>query len=87
MKGKIVPIQLKYPEYSIDFEELKKKINDKTKLIIVNNPNNPTGKILSENDLKQFEQILKDSKFVIYLQMKFMSILHLMENRIKVLQN
>ena len=59
--GKIVPIQLKYPEYSINFEELKQKINDKTKLIIVNNPNNPTGKILSENDLKHFEQILKDS--------------------------
>ncbi|TGN29269.1 methionine aminotransferase [Empedobacter tilapiae] len=59
--GKIVSIQLKYPEYSIDFEELKQKINDKTKLIIVNNPNNPTGRILSENDLKQFEQILKDS--------------------------
>lgn len=58
--GKIVPIQLKYPEYSIDFEELKRKITDKTKLIIVNNPNNPTGKILSENDLKQFEQILKE---------------------------
>ena len=52
--GKIVPIQLKYPEYSINFEELKQKINDKTKLIIVNNPNNPTGKILSENDLKHF---------------------------------
>lgn len=59
--GKIVPIQLCYPDYSIDFTELRQKINDKTKLIIVNNPNNPTGRVLSEDDLKQFEQILKDT--------------------------
>lgn len=59
--GKIVPIQLTYPDYSIDFTVLKQKITDKTKLIIVNNPNNPTGRILAEDDLKQFEQILKDS--------------------------
>lgn len=59
--GKIVPIQLRYPDYSINFTELRQKINDKTKLIIVNNPNNPTGRVLSEDDLKQFEQILKDT--------------------------
>ncbi|WP_276682939.1 methionine aminotransferase [Empedobacter brevis] len=59
--GKIVPIQLTYPDYSIDFTILKQKITDKTKLIIVNNPNNPTGRILAEDDLKQFEQILKDT--------------------------
>ncbi|WP_413531550.1 methionine aminotransferase [Empedobacter brevis] len=59
--GKVIPIQLKYPDYAIDIEILKEKINDKTKLIIVNNPNNPTGRILSENDLKQFEQILQET--------------------------
>ena len=60
--GKIVPIQLTYPDYySIDFTALKQRITNKTKLIIVNNPNNPTGRILAEDDLKQFEQILKDT--------------------------
>ena len=59
--GKVVPIQLKYPEYSIDFEELKQKITDKTKLIIINNPNNPSGRILSEEDLKQFEKIIRET--------------------------
>lgn len=56
--GKIVPIELKYPDFSIDFNELEDKITSKTKLIIVNNPNNPTGKILTEEDLKSFERIL-----------------------------
>ena len=59
--GKVVPIKLKHPEYSIDFEELKQKISDKTKLIIINNPNNPTGRILSEEDLKQFEKIISET--------------------------
>lgn len=59
--GKIVPIQLTYPDYSFDFTALKQRITNKTKLIIVNNPNNPTGRILAEDDLKQFEQILKDT--------------------------
>ena len=56
--GKVIPIELKYPEFSIDFNELEQKITSKTKLIIVNNPNNPSGKILTENDLKSFEDIL-----------------------------
>ncbi len=59
--GKIVPIQLKYPDYTIDFEELKQKITAKTKLIVLNNPNNPTGKILTAEDLAQFGKILKDT--------------------------
>lgn len=59
--GKVIPIQLKYPEYSIDFEELRQKITDKTKLIIINNPNNPSGRILSEEDLKQFEKIISET--------------------------
>lgn len=57
--GKIVPIELKYPDYKIDFDELKQKITSKTKLIIVNNPNNPTGRVLTENDLKSFEKLIK----------------------------
>ena len=59
--GKVVPIELKYPDFSIDFNELEQKITSKTKLIIVNNPNNPSGKILTESDLKSFETILKKS--------------------------
>ncbi len=39
--------------YNIDFEELEKHINNKTKIIIINNPNNPNGKIIDKNSLKQ----------------------------------
>ena len=56
--GIVKPIQLKYPDYTIDFDELKNKITEKTKLIIFNNPNNPTGKILTKDDLIKIEQIV-----------------------------
>lgn len=59
--GKVIPIELKFPDYKTDFELLKQKITSKTKLIIVNNPNNPTGRVLTHNDLLSFEEIIKNT--------------------------
>ena len=58
--GIVKPIQLTYPDYQIDYEVLKQTISDKTKLIIFNNPNNPTGRIFTAEDLQTIEQILKN---------------------------
>jgi len=58
--GVVQPIQLKYPDYQIDFEDLKQKVTSNTKLVIFNNPNNPSGKIFTADDLIQIESILKD---------------------------
>ena len=43
----------------LDFQELKKRINFRTKAIIINSPHNPTGKMLSGSDFKKLEKILK----------------------------
>ena len=43
----------------LDFQKLKKRINFRTKAIIINSPHNPTGKMLSGSDFKKLEQILK----------------------------
>ncbi len=48
--------------FAIDFAKLKKIITKKTKLILINFPHNPTGQILNQNDLYQFEKILKKNK-------------------------
>ena len=58
--GIVKPIQLTYPDYNIDYEALKSKVTSQTKLIIFNNPNNPSGKIFKAEDLFQIEAILKD---------------------------
>lgn len=55
--GIVVPITLHAPDFSYNKEELKNKINSKTKLIIINTPHNPTGKIFSESELKFISEI------------------------------
>lgn len=56
--AKPIHLKLRYPEFSIDWEELEQKITPKTRLIIFNNPHNPTGSVWKSDDLKQLEKIL-----------------------------
>lgn len=56
-----VLITLEYPNYNINWELVKQKITSKTKLIILNTPHNPTGAILTVNDILQLQNIVKDT--------------------------
>lgn len=49
--GITIPVQLKAPFYKPNWEEVEDKITDKTKLVIVNTPHNPSGMIFSEDDM------------------------------------
>ena len=57
--GVAVPIALQFPDYSIDWQEVKEKINAKTKAIIINSPHNPSGALLAEDDLKELSALVK----------------------------
>ena len=48
-----VLVDLKFPDYKIDWELVRNKFSPKTKAIIINSPHNPTGAVLSENDMQQ----------------------------------
>ena len=53
MGGKPVPIPLREEKaFSFDLEEMKQLVNDKTKLIILNSPHNPTGGSMTAEDMK-----------------------------------
>ncbi|MCY1661738.1 aminotransferase class I/II-fold pyridoxal phosphate-dependent enzyme [Chryseobacterium sp. SL1] len=52
-------------DFSVNWEKLQSCISEKTKAIIVNSPQNPTGKIWSESDWNQLYSIIKDRE--IYL--------------------
>ena len=58
-----VPVyyQLKAPDYKVDWDEVKAKVNSKTKLIIINTPHNPTGTVLGRNDLLELQNIVLHS--------------------------
>lgn len=61
-----VHINLRYPDFSVDWELVSARISPRTKMIMVNTPHNPCGTVLSENDLRELEKIvLHHNLFVI----------------------
>lgn len=53
-------------EWFPDLEDIKSKITDKTKGIVVINPNNPTGAIYSDEILKGIVQIARENELIIF---------------------
>ncbi|MBL7728105.1 MAG: aminotransferase class I/II-fold pyridoxal phosphate-dependent enzyme, partial [Dinghuibacter sp.] len=53
-----VPINLEFPEYRINWDEVRKRVTSKTRLIMINSPHNPTGAVLSEADMRQLEALV-----------------------------
>jgi methionine aminotransferase len=58
-------IDLKFPEYKIDWTEVRQKISSKTKMIMLNSPHNPTGAVLSEEDINELRSIVKGTNIFI----------------------
>lgn len=56
--GVPVVVSPDYERFSINFDELEKKISPKTKLMIINTPNNPTGAVYTEDDLTRLAALL-----------------------------
>ncbi|WP_396182805.1 methionine aminotransferase [Flavobacterium sp.] len=55
------PIRIALKEdYSPDFESIKNHLSTKTRMLILNNPHNPSGKIWTENDFIQLEKIIEN---------------------------
>lgn len=54
-------------DYKINPEELKKAINEKTKLIIFSSPCNPSGTVFSKEDLRQIAEVVKDHPEVVII--------------------
>lgn len=56
-----VIVPLVFPEYKIDWNEVKSRITPKTKAILLNTPHNPTGSVLRKEDIEQLQAIVRDS--------------------------
>ena len=46
-------------DFRVDIEDLKSKITSKTKMIIINSPGNPTGGVLTEEDISQMADLIR----------------------------
>src|SRR5260370_3647857 len=59
--GRAVPIRCpEERDFSLDVDELAHLINDRTRLVILNSPHNPTGGVLSKRDLDQIAEAIGD---------------------------
>ncbi|HXF13565.1 MAG TPA: pyridoxal phosphate-dependent aminotransferase, partial [Terriglobales bacterium] len=59
--GRAVPVRLSEErDFRLDVGELEKLISNRTRLIIVNSPHNPTGGVLNKRDIEQIAQAIGD---------------------------
>jgi len=63
--AKAIHIPLVAPEFSVNWNQVKDAINDKTRMIIVNTPHNPTGAIWSHQDWLNLIELIRDKNIVI----------------------
>ena len=63
--AKAIHIPLVAPEFSVDWNQVKDAINDKTRMIIVNTPHNPTGAIWSHQDWLNLIELIRDKNIVV----------------------
>ena len=61
----VVPLELKGKDFKVDWMAFKQAITTKTKMVVINTPHNPSGTILSEQDMLQLQAILKDTNIIV----------------------
>lgn len=63
--AKAVRINLAYPTYKINWEEVRNKITPSTRMIMLNSPHNPTGTILDKEDIQEMKDILANTNILL----------------------
>jgi methionine aminotransferase len=63
--GKVLYSQLDPVTYAIDWEDVRSKIGAKTRMIMINSPHNPSGSIISANDLLALEKIIAGTNIIV----------------------
>ena len=56
---------LQLPDYTVNWPEVMSLINNRTKLILINTPHNPTGSVFSANDMMELDRITRDTNIVV----------------------
>ncbi len=63
--GKTISIQLEAPSYAVDWDDVQQKINSKTKMLIINTPQNPSGTVFSKDDMFRLQELLKGTDIIL----------------------
>jgi methionine aminotransferase len=63
--GTPVVITLSFPDYAVDWDAVRRAITTRTRMLILNSPHNPSGSILSEQDVRRLEAIIEGTDLLI----------------------
>jgi methionine aminotransferase len=64
-QGVPVYVGLRYPDYHVDWDEVRDAVTDRTRLILLNSPHNPTGMVFSAPDIQALKSITRDTDILI----------------------
>jgi methionine transaminase len=63
--GKAVHVPLRLPDFSVDWQRVKDAVTDRTRMILINSPHNPSGAVFSADDLDALAAITRDTEIFV----------------------
>jgi N-succinyldiaminopimelate aminotransferase len=63
--GRRVPVTLRAPEYRLDLDELRAAVTPRTKVLLINSPHNPTGTVLTDDELRGISSLAVEHDLVV----------------------
>lgn len=60
--ARVVEVKCRENDFQIDIDALRKAVNENTKAVIVNSPNNPTGAVFTEENIKALSALLSEKE-------------------------
>lgn len=63
--GTPIFVTLKHPEYKVDWNEVNRMINQRTKMIIINSPHIPSGRLFTDSDFRNLQKIVVGNKILV----------------------
>ncbi|HXD77937.1 MAG TPA: methionine aminotransferase [Puia sp.] len=61
-----VRIDLRFPDYRIDWEEVRRRVTPRTRMILLNSPHNPTGAVLRPADIGELRSVVSETDILIH---------------------
>jgi methionine aminotransferase len=63
--GVPVFVTVRHPDYAVDWDEVRRALTPRTRLMILNSPHNPTGMVLGPTDLRQLALLLDGTRVIV----------------------
>ncbi len=60
-----ISYKLNPPDFHIDWEQVRHLVSNRTKMIIINSPHNPTGSVLNNEDMVELERIVNNTGIIV----------------------